>query len=229
MKLKLLGNATQDWIGDTKFIEKRPGGVHTIRKHLKVKHGFYPTEDSDVTITIGPDGKKYSQWSTEFRDVGNKFSHSEWTHISYLDMLDLDMDKVKESSDIISADLCLEGHTEEQIETIAPMLEYLDWLIGSTEELKDLAPLAPASCIIIEKTKKYIYMRDGDVLMRFDNRFIEVKNPIGAGDVWVAEFLNIMSVEEDPVINTVFEACNEASIRYLQKNGGVSLWTPSTT
>jgi sugar/nucleoside kinase (ribokinase family) len=157
----------------------------------------------------------------------------DWVHFMYLDTLDnlgctslSKMDKNK----IISADLCLGKHSQEQTEKIMNMLEYIDYLILSDVEAKSLTSgqkngiwrsycMEEAAKIISKKVKKMVIIhsphgsitcdKDG-IIQTYSSEFISSKrmNVLGAGDLFASSFIKKMIESHDV----------DKSIKYAHKN-----------
>lgn len=85
---------------------------------------------SQALILESPDTKtQFVNWGGPELPFSPNFHKARWTHFGCLDTLPtLNLEKFKECSDIVSAELCLTDPTPEKINTILPQLKYLDYL-----------------------------------------------------------------------------------------------------
>lgn len=219
--LKLIGNGTYDWIVGPDVNVNRMGGIYTIRDHLRIPHCMFPTETSVVVVNLAP---RYSNWITVHRRIDTTFlPKTYWTHISYLDMLDIDIRSVRETSEFISVDLCKTYYTEEELATLSFRLEAANMIFLSIEDWKRTKDIIPGSCIKVIREHDKIHWDTGlySDYSCVNSEYIEVANPVGAGDVFVAGCLNFLCRDDPPDRREIMRQGNHEAIKFLREQNEV--------
>lgn len=213
MRLKIIGNGTHDVINGV----SRPGGVYTIAKYIRTpSYALYPTATSFVKI----ENDMTHQWETVHKSVGmDKFPRSYWTHVSYLDMLDIDLRKM--NSQFVSADLCNYQYMSPMI--LEENLRCVDFLVIREEEYRTIQLYVPPGCAVLSRERDIINYRHPakcEAITRFPNRWVVAENTIGAGDAFVAGFLNEMTsgkIDIFPKVDLkVIEECTATALAHLK-------------
>ncbi len=223
MELKLIGNATNDHIYmDGELILERPGGVMNVRRALDIECELFTKEYHEANIQLGSNGEKYSKVDWGVDDWrGFKFPNSYWTHISYLDHVLVDMDQL--NTTIISVDICDTSYSPKEIQFLENQLIAVDLLFIGPPELEalggDLDQLIMdiRGTIILRERDKIICKRTPPLKETkvYPNTWITVPNTIGAGDTFVAEYLN--HIGHQPCELGTIRKCVQKSVAYLRE------------
>lgn len=201
MNLRLSGNLTWDKIYniDKELIAERAGGIANIASRLRIPYLFSPTDVTPVSIYLDKyDNHSYgldSRYRLHNHPSFLEKENDEWEHFSYLDCLDIIIPVNRPK--VISADLCRTTLRDSDLGYVLRLLSEVNILIIGERELNSLRigidGLRELVESVILRTRDTIFWYTRDVTNRaqiFPNRYIKVENNVGAGDAFVAEFLN---------------------------------------
>lgn len=217
MKLKIVGNVTRDTIYlQNGGVIERDGGICNILRNIHVSCDIHPTDAAAAMIFIDHGVKdSYVSWDRKIKN--RDYRSSFWAHISYLDCLDVNLEAI--NSQIISADLCQPDYSYHERLALLDQLKHVNWLIVDQQSLDALKKPPRVQSGIIVRTDQFVTVYRDGAKHEYPNRFIKVDNPVGAGDAFVAEFLNQVSQRGYPRLNEarMIHACVESSIAYLRR------------
>lgn len=147
----------------------------------------------------------FVQWGAARLPFLPQYATSKWTHLAYLDTLPLfDLPRFKETSEVLSADLCLSDPTEEQVNIARAQFKHLDYLFISESEFLSycLPDLDYSNEDIMSFVKKYqlknlVFHQSDRTTLVTPTQVVEVTNPypiqkknvLGAGDAYAAGFI----------------------------------------
>lgn len=132
-------------------------------------------------------GKDYIKYSN---------TKSIWTHISYLDIISqIDLQKIKNNTEILSADLCLSDPNLERLKLTIEQIPYLDYLFISETEFKSFYGLSefPLKNIILHTRRDTQIINKSSIQIISNNvPILEEVNVLGAGDAYCANFISYL-------------------------------------
>lgn len=221
MRLKLIGNATMDDIYDgDRFVMSRAGGIFNVSRHLTVTHKVHHREIDMIRVQLSPSTTyKVDRQLSDFSEMS--FEHTFWTHISYLDQVELDMDNL--NTNMISADICLPEYDPAALEALFEKLSKVGVLIIGSTNLSALGTtldqLLDKVTAVILRTKELVLVAGQRNRNSYPNRYIEVINDVGAGDAFVAEWLNYVTTYKGGQFNmkAAIARCVDASVNHLKE------------
>jgi pfkB family carbohydrate kinase len=229
MTLKLVGNLTRDLVfrcaafpiegqsNSARLQYERAGGVGNITPLLTMPHIVYATEPSTAIIIFNGSNKtSLVDWHDKIQNPN--YVNTNWAHISYLDKVDVEPGTL--NSQYVSADLCSSAYTNEESDALLSKLKQIDYLIISHSEATGLtsAHIAAVKKAVIIRGIADIEIISKHGINKYPNIYINVGDTLGAGDAFVAEFLN--QVHECGFYAKNAEAlmkdCIESSLKYLR-------------
>ena len=175
-----------------------------IKEYLKpTKHFLHTLNGQTSTALIVSNLEKGERTSFVNWGVGeNKFAPtpytSSWTHISYLDIIpNLDIKKIRKTSNIVSADLCLHNPTNLIKNKVLSQLQYLDYLIISKTELFSYLNIEISNISkyklkhLVVHCKEWTHILENNTYDKIinKNKILENINVLGAGDTYCANFI----------------------------------------
>ena len=114
---------------DSCYVLKNRGNLHASVVLIK---------ETPSALILSEDGEKtsYVNWSNLGKIKEFPTKPAKWSHIVYLDLLpNLNLKSIRNNSEIISADLCLDTLDEKQLKKISAKFKQLDILFLSTNEV----------------------------------------------------------------------------------------------
>jgi hypothetical protein len=139
-------------------------------------------------------------------------------HIAYFDQLTirpLAWNKIRKASKFVSADLCLNHHTEEQVQDMYEMFEELDLLFCSETEWQSIASrlddsqirnIKKMSLTIVTHTPRSVVAISKGEAFDFLVDKLENVHVLGAGDRFAANFIVFKFIKGMPLSDAVRES-----------------------
>lgn len=200
LQISIIGNVGNN--NDGKIIKK-------FLTKEKINHNLSVCNDMTskaliITNTKSKERTSFVNWGCGKSDIEIANIKSNWAHISYLDIVPyLNFKKIKETSDYISADLCLSSPSQITITKILNQLQYLDYLFVSESEINSITNGEQEVYKIMELVSQYglknlVFHKREETLIVSPKSYKHVTNnqPIlenisvlGAGDAYCANFI----------------------------------------
>lgn len=196
LKIFVEGNIGDDLAGET---------IKAYLKNKSIKHKLHsstkPTSQALIVSSLSSEERtSFVNWGCGADPFVPTAKHTRWTHISYLDIIpSLDLNKIRENSDIVSADLCLSNPSRNTINSTLNKLQYLDYLFASESEFDplitgyesiDLFKTFKLKCLIFHsRLETIIQYRDKGFQVNGKHSIINNIDVLGAGDAYCGNFI----------------------------------------
>jgi sugar/nucleoside kinase (ribokinase family) len=199
--------------------EKRLGGTDNFfRRFKKISSSNIKRVELNsraIVIINNTTGSRTSivKWPNE--ELSDDFPNCDWAHFMYLDNLNVDVElfkNIKRQGGLISADMCMASHDDANKQRLSGLLKYVDYLIISDVEYDDIkSECSLCKNLVVHSPKSIMY--NGDILENPEYAS-SVKNTLGAGDFFCAEFIN--SIINGDSITTACEVAAKKSSLYVK-------------
>jgi len=221
MKVALIGSETEDTIyiidslknGNSHHIQKyytQGGGINNLDRFMIRNYKLYPTlyscGCSDVIVVVDKQSSERTifidkDYSREDKlEYWNKIQNYAWCHIAYIDnMKNLTVDHMKrlrKHNGMISVDFCLTEYTKSEAERVYKILEYIDVIFISGDNLNafrrsgiDLSLYKLKNQVGITHHNGCIVYVDEDNSYSYEYNPLPNLNTLGAGDYFAASFI----------------------------------------
>lgn len=169
-----------------------------VELYLKYTDSFLDIYKGETSCAVIISNLKNSE-RTSFVSWGNGKSefeptkhHAKWTHVCYLDTTNIDLAELRETSEILSADLCLSNPDEETMSRVISQCKYLDYLFVSEKEFNPYlngSKFSVQNLVLHEKDRTYVFDKKDSYQVFNDSEILKNVNVLGCGDVYCANFI----------------------------------------